>query len=171
MFIKPAFRIVRDNTNIKFMKGRIAGLVTSAILSIASVGLFFYPGLNLGIDFSGGMSSVVSQLNAALGSSALTFSNPSGNTLQVVNSVGSGLTINSASTTTTATSLTGGSAQLPLFTDAGSTYTGAITGAGSEMTGFAERIQVNPALLANPANLTVYSNSPTTPLSRPTSWR
>jgi flagellar hook-associated protein 1 FlgK len=117
----------------------------------------------IGIDFSSGMNSVVTQLNAALGSSALTFSNPSGNTLQVVNSVGSGLTINSASTTTTATSLTGGTAQLPLFTDAGSTYTGAITSAGSEMTGFAERIQVNPALLANPANLTVYSNSPTTP--------
>src|SRR3954467_5616671 len=55
MFIKPAFRLVRDNTNIKFMKGRIAGLLTSAVLSTASIGLFFYPGLNLGIDFSGGV--------------------------------------------------------------------------------------------------------------------
>ena len=117
----------------------------------------------IGIDFSAGAASVASQLNTALGSSGLTFSNPSGNTLQVVNSLGSGLTINSASTTTTATSLTSGSAQLPLFTDSGSPYTGAITGSGSEMTGFAQRIQVNPALLANPSNLTVYSNSPTTP--------
>jgi preprotein translocase SecF subunit len=55
MFIKPAFRLVRDNTNIKFMKGRIVGLLTSAVLSTASIGLFFYPGLNLGIDFSGGV--------------------------------------------------------------------------------------------------------------------
>ncbi|HET6605716.1 MAG TPA: protein translocase subunit SecF [Rhodopila sp.] len=55
MFIKPAFRIVRDNTNIKFMKGRYAGLLTSAVLSLASIVLFFHPGLNLGIDFSGGV--------------------------------------------------------------------------------------------------------------------
>lgn len=55
MFIKPRFRLVRENTSIKFMKGRIAGLVVSAILSTASVVLFFYPGLNLGIDFSGGV--------------------------------------------------------------------------------------------------------------------
>ena len=33
----------------------IMGLIVSAILSTASVMLFFYPGLNLGIDFSGGI--------------------------------------------------------------------------------------------------------------------
>src|SRR6202035_5601152 len=55
MFIRPVFRLVRDNTKIQFMRGRIAGLVVSAILSTASVVLFFYPGLNLGIDFSGGI--------------------------------------------------------------------------------------------------------------------
>src|SRR6476620_10645266 len=38
----------------------------------------------LGVNFSGGMASVVSQLNAALGSSDLQFSNPSGSTLRVV---------------------------------------------------------------------------------------
>ena len=39
----------------------------------------------LGINFSGGMGSVVSQLNAALGTSAnLQFSNPSGSTLRVL---------------------------------------------------------------------------------------
>jgi preprotein translocase subunit SecF len=37
------------------MKGRIAGLVVSAVLSLASVVLFFYPGLNYGIDFKGGI--------------------------------------------------------------------------------------------------------------------
>ena len=55
MFIRPAFRLVPDNTKIQFMRGRIMGLVVSAILSTASVVLFFYPGLNLGIDFSGGI--------------------------------------------------------------------------------------------------------------------
>src|ERR1700690_4077924 len=54
MFLKPMMRLAPDNTQFRFMNGRIAGLVVSAILSTASVILFFYPGLNLGIDFSGG---------------------------------------------------------------------------------------------------------------------
>ena len=49
------FRLVRDGTTIKFMRGRFLGLATSALLSAASVGLFFYPGLNMGIDFRGGL--------------------------------------------------------------------------------------------------------------------
>ncbi|MCU0984061.1 MAG: protein translocase subunit SecF [Acetobacteraceae bacterium] len=48
-------RLVRDGTTIPFMKGRIAGLVVSAFLSIASVVLFFTPGLNYGLDFRGGI--------------------------------------------------------------------------------------------------------------------
>ena len=55
MFIRPRFRLVPDNTKIRFMRGRFMGLVVSAVLSTASVALFFYPGLNLGIDFSGGI--------------------------------------------------------------------------------------------------------------------
>jgi preprotein translocase subunit SecD/preprotein translocase subunit SecF len=55
MFIRPRFRIVPDGTRIAFMRGRYMGLIVSAILSTASVVLFFYPGLNLGIDFSGGI--------------------------------------------------------------------------------------------------------------------
>jgi preprotein translocase subunit SecF len=55
MFIKPRMRLAPDNTTFRFMNGRIAGLVVSAILSTASVILFFTPGLNLGIDFSGGI--------------------------------------------------------------------------------------------------------------------
>ncbi|HEY2892069.1 MAG TPA: protein translocase subunit SecF [Dongiaceae bacterium] len=49
-------RFVPDNTRIKFMRGRILGLVVSAVLSTASIILFFYPGLNYGIDFKGGIS-------------------------------------------------------------------------------------------------------------------
>ena len=116
----------------------------------------------IGVNFSGGMASVVAQLNTALGGANLQFSNPSGSTLRVVDS-GTGLaTVNAASVTTTASSLAGGSAQLPLFTDGNSLYTGVITGAGSQLTGLAGRITVNSALLANPSNFTVYGTSPPT---------
>jgi flagellar hook-associated protein 1 FlgK len=116
----------------------------------------------IGVNFSGGMASVVAQLNSALGGANLQFSNPSGSTLRVVDSGTGSATINAASVTTTATSLTGGSAQLPLFTDGNSLYTGVITGAGSQLTGLAGRITVNSALLTNPSNFTVYSTSPPT---------
>nr|WP_295741980.1 protein translocase subunit SecF [uncultured Acidocella sp.] len=55
MFTKPAFRFVPDGTKIRFMNGRFAGLITSAVLSLASVVLFFHPGLNMGLDFKGGV--------------------------------------------------------------------------------------------------------------------
>ena len=55
MFLRPMFRLVPDGTRIKFMRGRFAGLAVSAVLSLTSLGLFFYPGLNLGIDFKGGI--------------------------------------------------------------------------------------------------------------------
>jgi preprotein translocase subunit SecF len=48
-------RLVPDDTNIQFMRGRYAGLIVSAVLSIASLILFFQPGLNYGIDFLGGV--------------------------------------------------------------------------------------------------------------------
>jgi flagellar hook-associated protein 1 FlgK len=82
--------------------------------------------------------------------------------LQVATNPADNVTVNSASTTTTTTSLTSGNPQLPLFTDAGSPFTGAITGSGSELTGLAGRIEVNPALLNNPSNLTVFSTNPPT---------
>ena len=116
----------------------------------------------IGVNFSGGMASVVAQLNTALGGANLQFSNPSGSILRVVDSGTGSATVNAASVTTTATSLAGGSAQLPLFTDGNSLYTGVITGAGSQLTGLAGRITVNSALLTNPSNFTVYSTSPPT---------
>jgi flagellar hook-associated protein 1 FlgK len=118
----------------------------------------------IGINFSLGMTGVngvLSQLSSALGSAGLVFSNPSGATLTIA---GSGTaTVNATSTTTTTQSLASGNPQLPLFTDANALYTGAITASGSEMTGLAGRITVNPAVLANRSALSVYSNSPTTP--------
>jgi len=112
----------------------------------------------IGINFAGGMSSVVSQLNAALGTN-LQFSNPSGTLLQAVNANGSGNVVDSLSATSTVTSLTSGVAQLPLFTDGSSPITGAITASGSQTTGLAGRIEVNPALVASPSNLVAYASS------------
>ena len=79
MFMRPMFRFVPDGTKIRFMKGRFAGLIVSAILSTASLILFFYPGLNLGLDFKGGVVLQIqtqqpadfSALRAALGKAGL----------------------------------------------------------------------------------------------------
>src|SRR5919197_2468215 len=117
------------------------------------------------------MASVVNQLNAALGSTLLQFSNPAGTTLEVLDDGGTNkIDINAASVTRTVTTLTGGSAELPFFVDGPAAYTGAIRSAGPQSLGFAGRIEVNPALLANPSRLIVYQTSPLTPagdLTRP----
>jgi SecD/SecF fusion protein len=49
-------RLVVDDTTVAFMKGRHAGLIVSAVLSISSLILAYYPGLNYGIDFRGGIA-------------------------------------------------------------------------------------------------------------------
>jgi flagellar hook-associated protein 1 FlgK len=118
----------------------------------------------LGINFAGGMASVVTQLNAALGSSAnLQFSNPSGSTLRVLDDGAPNRSdVLAASVTTTISSLTSGNAQLPLFTDNGGLFTGAITANGSQQTGLAGRISVNLGLLGDPSRTIVYSTSPLT---------
>ena len=117
----------------------------------------------VGVDFSGGPASVVTQLNTALGATGLQFSNPSGTLLEVVNSGSPAITVNAVSTTATATSLTGGSGALPLFVDGATAFTGAITSAGAESTGYAGRISVNSALIADPKKLVTYQTSPPTP--------
>ena len=121
--------------------------------------------LYVGADFSAGMASVVSQLNTALGANHLVFSNPSppSSTLRVVDDGTSSVTVNAASATTTATSLAGGTPQLPFFTDENALYTGKITSTGSQMTGLAGRIAVNPAVVADSSKLSVYNTSPATP--------
>ncbi|KWV58419.1 flagellar biosynthesis protein FlgC [Bradyrhizobium macuxiense] len=118
----------------------------------------------LGIDFSGGMSSVLAQLNGALGTTAgLQFSNPSGSTLRVLDDGAANRTdVTAASVTTTVTSLTSGDPQLPMFTDNGAPYTGAITANGSQMTGLAARISVNSSLVGDPSRTVVFSTNPPT---------
>ena len=53
--IKPLIPFSVYDKHIQFMKARFFGIGVSAILSIASLGLFFYPGLNYGVDFRGGI--------------------------------------------------------------------------------------------------------------------
>ena len=117
----------------------------------------------IGIDFSGGMGSVVTQLNAALGTTGLQFSNPAGTTLRVLDDgAGGKVDVDALSAIATMTSLTVGSAELPLFLDAQNPYTGAINSLGSQRVGLAQRIAVNAALLADPSRLVVYQTSPLT---------
>lgn len=124
--------------------------------------------MQIGVNFSSGMGAIASALNTALSGSHLTFAaapSPATTTTLRVTDDNSGLAkLNSASSTKTISSLTSGSPQLPLFTD-GSTalYTGAITASGSQMTGLAGRISVNPSLVTDPTTLSVYSTSPVTP--------
>src|SRR5579872_634770 len=65
LFTRPLLRFMPDDTHIRFMRGRFLGLATSAVLSTLSIILFVYPGLNLGIDFQGGIVMEVRTEGAA----------------------------------------------------------------------------------------------------------
>ncbi len=56
---RPLFRLVADVTRIPFMRGAVAGLAVSAVLSSLSVVGAFHPGLEKGIDFKGGITMEV----------------------------------------------------------------------------------------------------------------
>jgi flagellar hook-associated protein 1 FlgK len=114
----------------------------------------------VGVDFSGASGTVASQLNAALNASNLFFSGTSPN-LRVLNNTNFS-TVDAASVTTTVTSLTGGSSEVPLFTDNGSPYSGAINAAGNQILGLAQRLTVNNGLVADPSRLVIYNTSPLT---------
>jgi len=114
----------------------------------------------IGIDFSAGVSAVAARLSLAFGSN-VQFSNPSGTQLQILNTSGAGSVVNAMSATSTMTSLTSGNPQLPVFVDGANPITGALTATGgSQTTGLAGRITVNPALVNSPSSLVAYS--PTT---------
>jgi len=69
LIIEPMFRLklIPDGTSIQFMRARFYGLGFSALLSLASLALFFTPGLNYGVDFKGGIQlEVVTQGKADL---------------------------------------------------------------------------------------------------------
>jgi flagellar hook-associated protein 1 FlgK len=114
----------------------------------------------IGVDFSGGMASVVSQLTTAYGT-LFTFSNPSGSTLRVAGLSGVS-NVDDLSVTRTTTALAGGDPEIALFTDGAVPFSGAISGSGPQSQGFAGRIAVNPAVLADPSKLVIYDTSTAT---------
>jgi flagellar hook-associated protein 1 len=121
----------------------------------------------VGVNFSGGLASVAAQLNTALGPAGLQFNTAGPSTLQVLNGAPA-VTVNAASATTTTTVLAGGSTSLPLFTDGNIPYSGVVTSAGTQAVGYAGRISVNQALIADPSKLVVFQTSPQTSAGDPT---
>ena len=114
----------------------------------------------VGIDFSGGMASVATQIGTALGT-GFTVSNPAGSTLRIVDDGAAGTTdVGALSARATITSLNGGNVELPLFTDGASPYTGSYEN-GSQLVGLAARLNLNPAVKTDPSLLVAYT--PTTP--------
>lgn len=113
----------------------------------------------VGVDFSGGMASAVTQLNTALGSANITFSN-TGNVLKVVDDGATNDSdVNALSASITTDTLNSGDVTLPFFVDGGSNslYTGAYGVSGAQKTGFSSRIAINPALISDPSALVLYS--------------
>lgn len=113
----------------------------------------------IGIDWSGGLASVVSQLNASF-NGQLQFANPAGATLRILDDgTASTSNIDAVSATSTVTALSGGSVELPFFIDGAVPFSGAIGKGGAQSVGLAGRIVVNPALLADPSKLIAYLGS------------
>jgi flagellar hook-associated protein 1 FlgK len=117
----------------------------------------------IGVDISGGAAAVAAQLNTALGSTFLQFSNPAGTTLRIADDGATNrVDVDSAASTYTVTSLTSGQPQLPFFLDGNQPYTDAYSASGWQVQGFAGRIDINPALIADPSRLVVFSTAPLT---------
>lgn len=108
----------------------------------------------IGVDFSGGLASVAAQLNARFNGRVNV--SATGSTLRFLDDgAGNNSSVDAVSATVTRTSLNGG-VELPLFTDAATPYSGAITANGSQITGLASRIAVNSQVLADPSKLVLF---------------
>ena len=75
---------------------------------------------------------------------------------------GGKVTLNALSTTATMTSLISGGPELPFFLDGTKPYSGILGAFSTQTTGFAGRIALNPALLADPSRLVIMQTSPAT---------
>ncbi len=111
----------------------------------------------VGIDFNQPMAAIVADMQAAL-PAAVQVSNPSGNTIRILDDGAAGTSnINSLSATVTPTSLTDSGTGLALFVDGGQgkLFTNA-QGAVDQKTGFAARITINPDVVADDSLLVTY---------------
>ena len=87
-------------------------------------------------------------------------SNERGNSVTVLDDGTGTNSVTSLSASITNTAATGSTAELPLFVDgsAGTPYTGAFD-SGSQRIGFARRISVNKAVIADPSTLVQYNST------------
>ena len=53
--IGTRWHVFPEGTTIAFMRARNSGLIASAVISLASLGLAYYPGLRTGVEFAGGI--------------------------------------------------------------------------------------------------------------------
>ena len=102
----------------------------------------------IGLDFSGGTGSVASQLQNKV--AGLVFSNPSANTIRVIDDGAAGTTdVSALATHATVSGTQNGGSALSLFVDINNTdYTDYLDGIGQRR-GFAGRISVNTEVLQN----------------------
>jgi len=109
----------------------------------------------IGINFAGGMAGAVTALNTALGTN-LTFDNPSGTILRVLDDgAGNLANVDALSATVTTDTVQSGDGTLPFFTDGNGNalYSNVISGGRQQKVGFAARIAVNSSLLSDPSGL------------------
>jgi flagellar hook-associated protein 1 FlgK len=113
----------------------------------------------IGVSFSGGAAGVAAALNTALASTGLVFSNPSGNSLQVVDDGAPDLwDVDAFDASVTTSTFNSGDPTLPFFVDGGTStlYTNFAGEGGTQKLGFASRIAVNQGLRDDPSRLIVY---------------
>jgi flagellar hook-associated protein 1 len=146
----------------------------AGVANVAAAALSSADNRVIGIDFSGGLASVVTQIQAALGP-GFTVSNPAGSTLRILDD-GAGNTrdVNALVARPGTTALSGasplGTPELPLFVDSsapGGLYTGSFE-RGSQMRGLAARIDLNAQVAADPSRLVQFQTGPTTAQGDPT---
>jgi flagellar hook-associated protein 1 FlgK len=116
----------------------------------------------VGLDFSAGPASVAAKLQSAVGS-GIAISNPSGNTIRVMDDGALGNTdIKSMQSRSTVTGMQAGDLGINLFVDYGNTsFTNALDDNGQKL-GFAGRISVNSLIATDNRLLVQYT--PGTPL-------
>ena len=111
----------------------------------------------VGINFNQPMAGIIADIQAALPASVVV-DNPSGNLISFVDDGVAGTSdVNAVSASVTSTGLTGTGTGLPLFVDGHSqgVYSGSLDNP-PQVVGFAGRIMVNAAIIANDTSLVVY---------------
>lgn len=116
----------------------------------------------IGIDFSGGTSSVIAQMQAALGGS-FQVSDEGGGTIRILDDgVVNAVEIVSFDAQISSTSLADEGVALPFFTDVGGTAFSNSQDGTPQLQGFSSRISVNASLIEDNSRLVVYETSPDT---------